>query len=285
VGLLQIEHEESRRRNENAELAALGAAKVGTGGGQEGEEQTKEAEVDQETVERTLTQIFSLEANSHGGDKTLPAETMFSVLVSNDAQVQSCQLSEFELCGFAAEMMPDAHGDVAFIDHIKRWVPIIFELRKNQLLGAYLKDKAAETLGIPEPDLDALEQLFPLLPADHAAMHKSRRSSNSGEQRTSSRRKTGDSRRNSKQLTAERRHSGVSSVFDSSGPPSRRLSGSEKPGDLSLGTSPPRLRGSILGRASVLGDLKGTKEPPKGRGYQRRKERLANQMLSSFVPT
>merc|ERR1719203_2417925 len=48
---LQIEHEESRRRNENAELAALGAAKVGSGGGGgEGEETTKEADVDQETV-------------------------------------------------------------------------------------------------------------------------------------------------------------------------------------------------------------------------------------------
>merc|ERR1712190_206930 len=98
---------------------------------------------------------------------------MFSILYSNDtqiiSQIQGLQLSDFELSGFVAEMNADSHGDVAFLDHIKRWVPIIFELRKNQLLGAYLKDKAAETLGIPEPDLDALEQLFPLLPADHHA--------------------------------------------------------------------------------------------------------------------
>merc|ERR1711957_1119863 len=45
----------------------------------------------------------------------------------------------------------------------KKWVPLIFEQRKNRLLSRYLEENSAETLGFVVPDLEKLEAMFPLL--------------------------------------------------------------------------------------------------------------------------
>eukprot|EP00448_Togula_jolla_P019736 CAMPEP_0170574688 /NCGR_PEP_ID=MMETSP0224-20130122/3439_1 /TAXON_ID=285029 /ORGANISM="Togula jolla, Strain CCCM 725" /LENGTH=810 /DNA_ID=CAMNT_0010897373 /DNA_START=20 /DNA_END=2453 /DNA_ORIENTATION=+ len=240
---LILEHAEFLRNAENAELAALQASRVQTIG-QDQEETSMMIEVDQDTVERTLIQVLQLSDSAQRGNKeaSLPPEMIYSILHSSDPQVQSCQLSDIELCGLAAEMSTDATGEVAYVEHVKRWVPIIFELRKNDLLGAYLKPDGLATLGIPEPDLDALEEIYPLLPQDEMCME---------------------------QAGADARHSRRRSEMAD-----RRTS--QRGSTLSLGFS--------QGRQSVLGQTAGLdvpaaagirEEPPPGRGFERRKMRLA----------
>merc|ERR1712060_990309 len=212
-------------------------------GGQGGEEKTQEIEVDQETVERTLIQIFSLSDDTHQNPPTLPAQTIFDVLHSNDVQMQSCQLSELEVCGLAAEMILDDNGNVAYVDHVKRWVPTVFELRKHELLGAYLQDTLLESLGIPEPTECYREDLVPVILKDEVVEVKVRRSS--------------------RQLT--------------------RMQSVE---------TPTRFRSCIIsGTGSIMGDEErlvrrgskergSSKEPPPGRGLQRRKTCMANTSIN-----
>jgi hypothetical protein len=157
---LQLEAAEAQRQRENAEIAALGAAKVGAKGDGENE-QAKEVEVNQEDVEKILIQLFSSGESRNG---LLPAETIFTMLRNNESQVQACQLNECELTGLMAEMSPDSSGQVVYSEYVKRVVSIIFQLRHNQLLNAYLEEDAFETLGIPKPDLQQLHSIFPLYP-------------------------------------------------------------------------------------------------------------------------
>jgi hypothetical protein len=156
---LQSEHADATRRNENAELAALAAASAPSQQQEDGEEKHQESEVDQETVERTLIQVLSVLDKEHNG--MLQPDVIWNVLTGSDAQVQTLQLSELETCGLAAEMTLDENGLVAYHEYVRKWVPIVFEVRKSPLLGGYLKEDSAETLGIPEPDVEALEKLYP----------------------------------------------------------------------------------------------------------------------------
>merc|ERR1719316_21120 len=125
---LILEHAENMRKAENEELAALGAARVGQTGG-DGEEAQEKVEVDQETVERTLQQVLTLNDDLHRNPPALAPEKIYEILGINEKEVQSTQLSTFEIAGFLAEMQADEEGLVAYVDHIKKWVPIIFEQR------------------------------------------------------------------------------------------------------------------------------------------------------------
>lgn len=263
------EHAEAMRRSENAELAALGASRVGQLG-QDGEESQESKEVDQETVERTLVQVMNLHDDTHRNPPCLPPEQLFSILHSNEKEVQSCQLSDFELCGLAAEMMPDADGFVAYGDHIRKWVPIIFEQRKNRLLAAYLQDGAAEVMGIEEPDLEGLEKLFPLLPPESKVHREERRNSHSrtsGERRGS---RSDYSRQHSKQDPGSFRRPSCARLDPddpNSSPPMRSRSSI-------LGAEPRRSSKNRRTFSSIDGHSK-INEPPPGRGFARRKARMA----------
>mmetsp|Transcript_70558 Transcript_70558/g.204601 ORF Transcript_70558/g.204601 Transcript_70558/m.204601 type:complete len:860 (+) Transcript_70558:3-2582(+) len=165
---LMLEHAEAAKERQNAELAALGAARVATPGDGEEAPVEKKVEVDQESVERTLIQVFSLVDDTRKPTPVLPPETIFKLLIEpTDQQIQGLCLDELEATGLVAEMNLDANGEVPYHDFVKRWVPIMFELRKNPLLGAYLKNGAAETLGFPEPNFAELEAFYPLLPPGH----------------------------------------------------------------------------------------------------------------------
>lgn len=267
---LQAETAEAIRRNENAELAALGAARVSSLGN-EGEEKSQENDVDQETVERTLIQVFSLSDDTHRSPPTLPPETIFNLLmVANDPQVASCQLSEFELTGLAAEATLDVNGQVPYIEFVKRWVPIIFELRKNQFLGAYLQQGAADTLRIPEPNVKELEAIFPLQPP--GSENKPDDKVPKTEQVSSSRRRSSDRSRAGSKEGSNRR---VSRDGEVSGPGSRR--GSKGAPDDGSPSPAMRLRGTMVGGTRSKPEESGaSKEPPPGRGYARRKAALAS---------
>lgn len=240
---LQVEAAEQQRLRENAEIAALGAAKKV--GAKETEEETKvTVEVDPETVEKTLIQVFSIVGDTK--TQTVAPQTLFTTL-HNDAQIQGLMLSEYELCGFAAEMISDVVGQVAYVEHVKRSVPMLFELRRNQLLSAYVQPDAREALGIPEPDLTALEKLFPLLPRG-VSKAKEQTDDEGGSVRLS-----GRQARSSKQRPSQTKYS----------------KSALSPDDL-------QVRGRIhAGKGSFTKPVTGkATDTPMGRGYQRRRQLL-----------
>jgi Ca2+-binding EF-hand superfamily protein len=262
---LILEHAEAMRHAENAELAALGASRVGQLG-QDGEESQEKTEVDQETVERILDQLLKANAIAHQNTQALPPESIWNTLQSNEKEVQSTQLSSFELYGFCAEMTTDADGLCMYADHIKKWVPIIFEMRKNKLLYRYMELGSAEQLGIEAPDKDRLEAMFPLLPRETApgqVPRGSRRRSNahSGSERHDSHT---EGRSSSKRAGSKESGRLSSKEFDEHGHerhPNRILSKRN-----SVGSGAPSMR---------------QKEVPPGRGYARRKARVEEARLHS----
>eukprot|EP00928_Gymnodinium_smaydae_P062053 TRINITY_DN45999_c0_g1_i1.p1 TRINITY_DN45999_c0_g1~~TRINITY_DN45999_c0_g1_i1.p1 ORF type:complete len:829 (+),score=201.33 TRINITY_DN45999_c0_g1_i1:91-2577(+) len=156
---LQLEAAELQRMRENAELAALGASKLNSG---DEKEKTQDVEVDQETVEKILIQALG---DGRGPTNTMMApESLFASLHAGDQQIQSCQLSEFEIGGLAAEMVLDSRGEVAYVEHIKRTVPMIFELRRSQLLSQYVIPDGLDMLLIFPPTAAEADAIFPLLP-------------------------------------------------------------------------------------------------------------------------
>merc|ERR1711871_905761 len=88
--------------------------------------------------------------------------------------VQQCQLSEAELRGFIAEADIDERDEIGYVDHIKMWVPIIFELRKSRVYDSIL----AKDWGLGNEnliDLSRYEEQFLLLPSEDGARNPSDR--------------------------------------------------------------------------------------------------------------
>jgi Ca2+-binding EF-hand superfamily protein len=250
--LLIQKHAEDMRHAENAELEALGASRVGQIG-QDGEESQEKTEVDPDTVERTLQQIITLNDDVHRNPPALTADAIYNILKTNEKEIQNLQLSDFELTGFCAEMVADAEGFVYFVDHIKKWVPIIFEQRKNRLLSRYMEENSAETLELETPGLKKLEEMFPLLPSREKTVAK----------RPSRRRNSSGSIKESQGSKKDSLH--ARSV-------QRRASLDESKADRSM---------SKLSAKEVHPEVK---EPPPGRGYQRRKARMAARADDSEAP-
>lgn len=212
---LETEKADAARKAEMAELEAMTGPSIGRAAGAQGRGEEEDADgggagegMDQEQVEKTLVHLFSVLDESHRG--VLPVETMFKVLRSADPQVASCQLTEKEICGFVAEMNVDENvipNTVAYVDHVKTWVPVIFELRRNaiyeRLLSAFGGDVGAAGEGMDTPerqvsaasnsskgnrrgslgdvpvlvDLSELEAQFPLVPPELVPIGAGRRGS------------------------------------------------------------------------------------------------------------
>lgn len=260
---LILEHAEAMRHAENAELAALGASRVGQLG-QDGEESQEKAEVDPEAVENILKTLLNQNAIAHQNPPALPPETIWNALQTNEKEVQQTQLSSFELNGFCAEMTVDADGLCLYVDHIKKWVPIVFEMRKNKLLQRYMEEGSAEVLGIDPPDKDKLEAMFPLLPRETAQQLQPRMSSR---------------RRSSGQ-------SGSVGMDEHGRSLSKRLGSKQENGRLSskeLDEHGQQRNRMLSKRNSVGGDVGSLrqKEPPPGRGYARRKARVEEARMGS----
>jgi hypothetical protein len=266
---LILEHEENRRRSENAELLALGAARVAAIG-QDGEEKSQENEVDQETVERNLIQVLQFHDNTHRHTPALPPSDIFDVLFNpNDAQVEGCQLSYFELNGLAAEMTPNADDEVPYVELVKRWVPIIFEVRKSPLFEAYLKEDAAGTLGIAAPNLQQLEEIMPLLSQEMVELLASKKAAAAGEPMPQTPIESNPASRAVSRIGSKTRP-------DGSDPHSMEAHASASVTKL---TSFRRAQGRQTSKAGLKNsDLRSPRgkiaEPPPGRGYERRKKLL-----------
>jgi hypothetical protein len=271
AGHLIQEHAESLRRAENEELAALGAAR-NTKTAQDDEGSQQKVEVDSDTVEKMLLQVLSLNDDTHRTPPSLTAETIFNILQTNEREVQCTQLSTFELTGFLAEMQSDVDGQVAYVDHVKKWVPLIFEQRKNRLLGRYLEEEALETLGIELPDIEKLEAMFPLLPpGSHPGrpkdgLRRSRRREGSLDgSRAGSDSSLPNSKRRERRASTIAGHSGDTPVNSKD---RQLLQGSAS-------KTPSGGKRKSLSLHGIENLVPKAKEPPPGRGYARRKALLA----------
>lgn len=166
---LMSEHAEAAKEAQNAQMAALGAPTSTSKKDHDDEDFDKAPpkEVDRDTVERTFLQSFALLDKTGKSTPTLRPEQIFDcVFNGSDAQVQGLCLDEMEVAGLMGEMVPDASGEVPYHDFVRRWVPIMFELRQHPLLSRYLLPTAVEQLGIREPDRAGCEAVIPLLTPD-----------------------------------------------------------------------------------------------------------------------
>lgn len=94
--------------------------------------------------------------------------------------VQQCQLSDAEVRGFIAEAVLNEDNEIAYIDHIKTWVPIIFELRKSKVYESVTaKDWGLDAAHLV--DLSGYEAAFPLMTREMMAEMWARRQSKRGD--------------------------------------------------------------------------------------------------------
>jgi len=88
----------------------------------------------------------------------------FLAMMKNETVLQ-CQMSESEVRGLIAEAVIDADGEINYVDHIKTWVPLIFELRKSRVYDSVLaKDWGTDAYHLV--DLNPYEVAFPVLPPE-----------------------------------------------------------------------------------------------------------------------
>merc|ERR1719498_168611 len=59
-------------------------------------------------------------------------------------------------------MTVDENGEIAYIDYVKTWTPIVFEVRVSPSWSPFIGD--ISDLGIPKANLDVLQRTFPVVP-------------------------------------------------------------------------------------------------------------------------
>eukprot|EP00933_Yihiella_yeosuensis_P016976 TRINITY_DN14330_c2_g3_i2.p1 TRINITY_DN14330_c2_g3~~TRINITY_DN14330_c2_g3_i2.p1 ORF type:complete len:741 (+),score=168.29 TRINITY_DN14330_c2_g3_i2:85-2223(+) len=127
----------------------------------EDQEDTQANAPDRDAVEKALIHVGNQADEKHRQQPTLEVRRFLEAM--KHESVQQCQLSEAELRGFIAEAEIDEKGEVAYVEHIKTWVPILFELRKSRIYDSIL----SEEWGPQENhlvDLSSYEAQFPLQP-------------------------------------------------------------------------------------------------------------------------
>lgn len=135
------------------------------------EGQEEENKPDRDAVEKALLHTGNIFDTTHRAQPTL--EVGQFVQMMRHESVQQCQLSDSEVRGFIAEMAVDHDNEIPYIEHIKTWVPIIFELRKSRVYDSVLaKDWGVDAAHLV--DLNSYEVAFPILPPELQARRGSR---------------------------------------------------------------------------------------------------------------
>jgi Ca2+-binding EF-hand superfamily protein len=115
---------------------------------------------DRDAVEKALIHNASQYDEKHRQQPTLHYQKFMEAM--RHESVQQCQLSEAELRGFIAEAEIDERHEIGYVEHIKTWVPIIFELRKSRVYDNIIsKDWGVDAANLT--DLSEYEARFPLL--------------------------------------------------------------------------------------------------------------------------
>jgi len=145
---------------------------------------------DRDAVEKALIHVGNqADEKQHRQQPTLEAKRFLEAM--RNESVQQCQLSDAELRGFVAEAEIDERGEVAYVEHIKTWVPIIFELRKSRVYdGILAKDWGFDAQHLV--DLSEYESAFPLKVESRPSSASSKRpASRSSRQTPLARQRTG----------------------------------------------------------------------------------------------
>jgi len=163
---IQKEKADALAKAELEELQGLTSSLATKRRADEGEEEDVQANApDRDAVEKALIQNASQFDEKHRPQPTLHVKKFMEAM--HHESVQQCQLSEAELRGFIAEAEIDEREEIQYVEHIKSWVPIIFELRKSRVYDNILSKEwgsAAAAL----IDLSAYEARFPLLVDENA---------------------------------------------------------------------------------------------------------------------
>lgn len=126
----------------------------------EDQEEDKANAPDRDSVEKALIHIGNQADEKHRSNQVLDVKKFVEAMRSE--AVQQCQLSDAELRGFIAEAEIDERGEVAYAEHIKTWVPIVFELRKSRIYdGVLSRDWGLNADHLV--DLSPYEHSFPIM--------------------------------------------------------------------------------------------------------------------------
>jgi len=163
AALVAKEKADAQAREELEELQGLtgGAmSKTKKGDEEEAADDDRTQGLDREAVEKTLIHLLTTHDEKRSSHHTLEIQQFLNAM--RHEQVAQCQLSDAETRGFIAEAPIDENGEIAYVDHVKTWVPILFEVRKSRVLdGIISKDYGSETS--PLVDLSRFEEHFPVL--------------------------------------------------------------------------------------------------------------------------
>jgi len=164
------EKAEAQARQELEELQGIASSSLANNKKRSDEDDIEEAQQanvpDRIEVEKALQLHIANHAmtddkhrQQHGQQPMIDMQRFLAVLRMDPVQQQ--QLSDAELRGFIAEAELEERNEVAYVDHIKTWVPILFELRKSRIYDGIL----AKDWGTDAPhlvDLSEYEEDFPL---------------------------------------------------------------------------------------------------------------------------
>jgi len=129
----------------------------------DGDEGGETKTMDRETVEKSMIHVFQLEdQKKHHGILEL---SDFLRIVRDPGHFSQFQLSESETRGFIAEAVTK-DGMVDCPEHVRTWVPILFELRKSKTFDR----EQFETQKLV--DFDELDERFPLLTDEQMASRR-----------------------------------------------------------------------------------------------------------------
>jgi Ca2+-binding EF-hand superfamily protein len=161
--LVAKEKADAQAREELEELQGLTggmASKAKKGDEEEAAEDERGQGLDREAVEKTLIHLLTTHDEKRSAHHTLEIGQFLNAM--HHEQVAQCQLSDAEHRGFIAEAPIDENGDIAYVDHVKTWVPILFEVRKSRVHDAIVsKDWGSDAA--PLADLTYYEETFPVL--------------------------------------------------------------------------------------------------------------------------
>jgi len=184
AAMIAKEKADAQAKQELEELQAMttSLANKKRGADEEEDQDTQANAPDRDAVEKQLIHVGN-QADEKIGRPSPTLEVARFLEAMKSEQVQACQLSEAELRGYIAEAEIDERGEVRYHDHIKTWVPIIFELRKSRIYDGIL----AKEWGPGEEHLVNLSSYEAQFPLNHSDDDDGRPGSASSSQRRGSR--------------------------------------------------------------------------------------------------
>ena len=82
-------------------------------------------------MEKLFLSLLNQKDDLRKANPTIDVAPFVDVMRSDQLQ-NSCQFSDREIRGLMAEAFIDEQGEIPYVDHVKTWLPILFEMRKSK---------------------------------------------------------------------------------------------------------------------------------------------------------